>query len=1841
MNHVGKNGSRVLFTDDKNGVVIDLEDNVVIESGSISSLTASASWESFDLDKNSSVYELAQAALTTLDISVVAAGSRLYTIPKAAQAEAKKALEWRKEYKRGGTPVGVNTARTLAKGGQIGIEKVRHIAKYFPRHEVDKKAKGYEPGEPGFPSRGRIAWALWGGDAAWRWAQQIVERENKKALKADGYALPGYDEDTYDFLKENNYDADLDSFATDGVEFIARMRMDGSGIDRLYKIEEDLSVSVWDGGYWHTLADVDADLVSYDLALDEFESNVEFSHVEIDPESALFLSACFQENPNDPVSLFDINHEEAELILKAADELDLEFLDRTILAVGAPTAKGDGVYTPEERSQKAQKQVRDKTGKFAKQGGRVVVAGDSTKRGNIVAINPQKSSVTVKLDSTGKTVEVPANLTEPENNAVPGVQSAPLPEVLGLDTTGILGQPRTPIDRPYVQLPGTLPRMTQQDIAKMQSDWPAFVKEQRDAFAKGSGTATQKSSIVTGPGQVPEFEKPDFLVELEKLTGVKLITDPYKHPALSDFLNKKVKGSDGKYYYPNKLYYQPAVSRVVAAAEAGKSVELTPETSDVQPIFFAIVSADDPSAVLELVSLVPASSTTTDAMTYIRKDKQWIRNEAILVDMNSPTPPPVVPLDATSLKSVIEQVDGITSVAASVMPDEDFITVLWGKGGNVMFLTAAGGPDRNRGNAERLRRYWTRGKGALKIRWGQPGDWSRCVRHLAKYLGPRAKGYCQLRHKEALGFYTATHAKRDRGRNNSVEELMMETPFDPLIMKPFTEVTPDDMDMELDYILGLEDDLFDSEWEPDEDIIVILNESSSDPLLAAGIVVAEEQELADALIEITQKYGKFNEDDSGVWAGYESAEENENKEIGVNCANCMLYAGGDVCKIIEQPVEPMGYCRFALIPDGVVKPVQAAGGLDRNRGNAERLRRYWTIGKGGIVKIRWNTPGDWTRCYRNLKKYMGPRAKGYCSLRHKEMTGMWPGDKRNPGMRKGALAIDDILTSEQIIDTSVLSAKANEARNRVLTAGAEIEYADGGKFSIPLVIPEEIESGDGRRFEKGAIEIRELPLPLMWQIQTAEGHNGSVVVGRIDHMERVENGIGNATGVFDQGEYGQEAERLVRNGFIRGVSADLDQFQANQETDLTDSKQEDSGKIGTDKLVITHARVMAVTLVPKPAFQECQIYLVDDEKQEDTVIPDGIYVDEMDAVEASALVACGVVAGAIPVVPPRSWFEDPKLNKATPLTVDDEGRVFGHIAAWHVDHIGMSFGTKPPRSRSKYAYFHTGVVRTDDGKDVPVGQLTLAGGHASLEASASEAVRHYDDTASAIADVHAGEDTHGIWVAGALRPGTTPEQIRALRASAPSGDWRPVKGQLELVAVCQVNVPGFPIARARVASGAVMALVAAGAGVLARMKSDPVAELSARVQKLEQLENAELSMKAEAAREKFNVVREQKAAQLSAMADAAYARIHGESKYDDEFGYISREKRQALAKKGYALPDGSYPITNIDSLKDSIQAYGRSKPGKRAAVRRHIMKRARALDRADLIPDKWKKASASLIEEDIQLLRDRAADFSIQVDEFADISKEARMKLAEKGQALPDGSYPIRNESDLKNAIKAYGRSNPEDRAKVRTHIRKRARALGKEDLIPDVWKAASTEEDLGKALAVEAQDQGKYTPETQPRDAKGKFRQVLARIKQDLGDSGSEEAIKKIEEVENLDDAGNYMDAARAAGDLISIVDRLYTGALDSQSLENVRSSARELGKVIANLPLPFGSDTEKVRYSDLPPALKGLIEDMILRVEDKIGQKDADEATVDLRSFMSGGDYYSQAEISSQMSKLLRLLT
>lgn len=144
--------------------------------------------------------------------------------------------------------------------------------------------------------------------------------------------------------------------------------------------------------------------------------------------------------------------------------------------------------------------------------------------------------------------------------------------------------------------------------------------------------------------------------------------------------------------------------------------------------------------------------------------------------------------------------------------------------------------------------------------------------------------------------------------------------------------------------------------------------------------------------------------------------------------------------------------------------------------------------------------------------------------------------------------------------------------------------------------------------------------------------------------------------------------------------------------------------------------------------------------------------------------------------------------------------------------------------------------------------------------NAKQAVGHYDNTASSVIDVSAGEDNFGIWIAGALRPDVTPSQLRSMRASGISGDWRPINGRLELVRACFVNTPGFMTTRALVSSGQVQSLVAAGTGTLEQMRHDSVfsgrfqEHLDGVVGRLDYLENRE---KYDQAHSKLSLAREQ------------------------------------------------------------------------------------------------------------------------------------------------------------------------------------------------------------------------------------------------------------------------------------------------------------------------------------------------------------------------------------------------
>ncbi len=110
------------------------------------------------------------------DNNIVISKAEGYVANAGMKAAARRAIEWRKQGYAGGTQVGATRAQQIVSGERMSADTVKRMFSFFSRHEVDKKAKGFRSGEDGFPSAGRVAWDLWGGDAGFTWSRQIVER---------------------------------------------------------------------------------------------------------------------------------------------------------------------------------------------------------------------------------------------------------------------------------------------------------------------------------------------------------------------------------------------------------------------------------------------------------------------------------------------------------------------------------------------------------------------------------------------------------------------------------------------------------------------------------------------------------------------------------------------------------------------------------------------------------------------------------------------------------------------------------------------------------------------------------------------------------------------------------------------------------------------------------------------------------------------------------------------------------------------------------------------------------------------------------------------------------------------------------------------------------------------------------------------------------------------------------------------------------------------------------------------------------------------------------------------------------------------------------------------------------------------------------------------------------------------------------------------------------------------------------------------------------------------------------------------------------------------------------
>lgn len=195
---------------------------------------------------------------------------------------------------------------------------------------------------------------------------------------------------------------------------------------------------------------------------------------------------------------------------------------------------------------------------------------------------------------------------------------------------------------------------------------------------------------------------------------------------------------------------------------------------------------------------------------------------------------------------------------------------------------------------------------------------------------------------------------------------------------------------------------------------------------------------------------------------------------------------------------------------------------------------------------------------------------------------------------------------------------------------------------------------------------------------------------------------------------------------------------------------------------------------------------------------------------------------------PAAWFEQPNLDQVTPITVTEDGRVFGHVATHDTCHIGHRdvCMTAPVDLTGEYPHFNRYIFETEPGQYVHVGRLTVGHGqyanrcaccrgnddHCCNHVSAAAAMAHHDQLTT-VAWVRAFEDqaNNAIVITGVVEPNASVEDLQALGRRRVSGDWRDVGGGLSLVEVLVLSreKPGFPLPRARQVAGRMASLTAA------------------------------------------------------------------------------------------------------------------------------------------------------------------------------------------------------------------------------------------------------------------------------------------------------------------------------------------------------------------------------------------------------------------------------------------------
>jgi len=195
-------------------------------------------------------------------------GEEINTKPNDSMvSNAKRGLELREEYGRGGTAVGVARARDIANRSNLSLDTVKRMYSYFSRHEVDKKGKGFNKGEEGWPSAGLIAWLLWGGDSGFSFSRRIVNKMKSLDERAWTEERPYVKEHAARLKDPDQYQGfrRLNNEFGDGIHVILGLK-DGEAEEQSLRFDKS-KFTADEARRW--LADHDYEVIKFEPAIEE------------------------------------------------------------------------------------------------------------------------------------------------------------------------------------------------------------------------------------------------------------------------------------------------------------------------------------------------------------------------------------------------------------------------------------------------------------------------------------------------------------------------------------------------------------------------------------------------------------------------------------------------------------------------------------------------------------------------------------------------------------------------------------------------------------------------------------------------------------------------------------------------------------------------------------------------------------------------------------------------------------------------------------------------------------------------------------------------------------------------------------------------------------------------------------------------------------------------------------------------------------------------------------------------------------------------------------------------------------------------------------------------------------------------------------------------------------------------------------------------------------------------------------------------------------------------------------------------------------------------------------